>query len=169
VNNLIAETLSSAAEISIEFGISYESAKIYFEELTALRDRGNAAEKIRRIADEFRQSVTPVASKLRFINEVCTVCGNQTVFPVGSKFMCQTPPLCDEWVSSRKPGRKLPPLRIKALVVRGLRDSHASFRDSKEPIVFSTDCSIKRSCRLTISTARREEWTSGTRYHSAAL
>jgi Zn-dependent peptidase ImmA (M78 family) len=92
INDLIAETLSSADEISIEFGISYESAKIYFEELTALRDRGKAAEKIRRIADEFREWVTPVASKPRFINEICTVCGNRTLFPVGCKFMCQT---CD--------------------------------------------------------------------------
>ena len=92
INDLIAETLSSADEISIEFGISDESAKIYFDDLTALRNRELAAEKIRRIAEEFRESVTPVISKLHFINDACTVCGHQTVFPVGSKFMCQT---CD--------------------------------------------------------------------------
>jgi hypothetical protein len=51
-NDVIAETLSSAEEISIEFGISLESAKIYFEELTSLRDRELAAENLRRIADE---------------------------------------------------------------------------------------------------------------------
>ncbi|SRR5579883_336389 len=92
INDLIAETLGSAEEISVEFGISLESAMIYFEELTALRDREAAAEKIRRIAAEFRESVTPASSKLHFIDEPCTVCGNRTVFPVGSKFMCQT---CD--------------------------------------------------------------------------
>jgi Zn-dependent peptidase ImmA (M78 family) len=101
INDLIAKTLSSADEISIEFGISYESAKIYFEELTALRDRGKTTEKIRRIADEFRQSVTSVASKPHFINEVCTVCGNQTVFPVGCKFMCQT---CDNVIDRFQDG-----------------------------------------------------------------
>jgi Zn-dependent peptidase ImmA (M78 family) len=92
INDSIAETLSSSEEISIEFGISYESARIYFEELTALRNREKAAAKIRRIADEFRESVTPVTRGPHFINEICTVCGNRTVFPVGSKFMCQT---CD--------------------------------------------------------------------------
>ncbi|MGC2221931.1 MAG: hypothetical protein WA624_05965 [Methylocella sp.] len=92
INDLIAETLSSADDISIEFGISLESAKIYFDDLTALRNRELAAEKIRHIAEEFRESVTPVIPKLHFINDACTVCGNQTVFPVGSKFMCQT---CD--------------------------------------------------------------------------
>jgi Zn-dependent peptidase ImmA (M78 family) len=88
VNDLIAETLRSADDISIEFGISSESAKIYFEELTALRDHDVAAEKIRRM-EEFRESVKPVTSKLHFINDACTVCGSQMVFPVGSKFMCQ--------------------------------------------------------------------------------
>jgi hypothetical protein len=90
INDLIAETLRSADDISIEFGISSESAKIYFEELTALRDHDLAAEKIRRIAEQFRESVKPVTSKLHFINDACTVCGSQTVFPVGSKFMCQS-------------------------------------------------------------------------------
>jgi IrrE N-terminal-like domain len=92
INDLIAETLSSADDISIEFGISLESAKIYFDDLTASRNRELSAEKVRRIAEEFRESVTPVISKLHFINDACTVCGHQTVFPVGSKFMCQT---CD--------------------------------------------------------------------------
>lgn len=92
INDLIAETLRTADDISIEFGISSESANIYFEELTALRGRDVVAEKIRSIAEEFRESVKPVASKLHFINDACTVCGRQTVFPVGAKFMCQT---CD--------------------------------------------------------------------------
>jgi Zn-dependent peptidase ImmA (M78 family) len=97
INDLIAETLSSADDISIEFGISLESATIHFEELTALRGRDVVAEKIRDIAEEFRESVKPVTSKLHFINDVCTACGRQTVFPVGAKFMCQT---CDN-VSDR--------------------------------------------------------------------
>lgn len=92
INDLIAETLRTADDISIEFGISSESAEIYFEELTALRGRDLVAEKIRSIAEEFRESVKPVTSQLHFINDACTVCGRQTLFPVGAKFMCQT---CD--------------------------------------------------------------------------
>jgi Zn-dependent peptidase ImmA (M78 family) len=97
INDLIAETLTSADDISIEFGISLESATIHFEEVTALRRRDVVAEKIRSIAEEFRESAKPPISKLHFINDACTVCGNQTVFPVGAKFMCQT---CDN-VSDR--------------------------------------------------------------------
>lgn len=92
INDSIAETLSSAEDISIEFGISCESARIYFEELNALRNREKTAAKIRRIAHEFRASVTPVPPGPHFINEICTICGKRTLFPVGSKFMCQT---CD--------------------------------------------------------------------------
>ncbi|ACK49164.1 hypothetical protein Msil_0183 [Methylocella silvestris BL2] len=90
INDAIAETLTSADAISIEFGVSLESANIYWEEMIALRDRDLATEKIRSIAKAFRNSLTPVPSTLRFINEACTTCGNKTVFPVGSKFMCQT-------------------------------------------------------------------------------
>lgn len=90
INDLIAETLTSADEISIEFGISYHSALIYFGELNALRDREKTAEKIRRIANEFRGSLTPGAQGPRFISEACPTCGKYTVFPVGCKFMCQT-------------------------------------------------------------------------------
>jgi hypothetical protein len=92
INDSIAETLSSVEEISIEFGISYESARIYFEELNALRNRGKTAAKMRQIADEFRSTVAPVTRGPHFINGCYTVCGNRTVFPVGCKFMCQT---CD--------------------------------------------------------------------------
>ncbi|MGP0058652.1 MAG: ImmA/IrrE family metallo-endopeptidase [Beijerinckiaceae bacterium] len=89
INDAIAETLSGAEEISIEFGISYESAKIYFKELTAFRGRERTAEKMRRLAEEFRESIAPRSRKLHFLNEACPVCGNRTLFPVDAKFMCQ--------------------------------------------------------------------------------
>jgi Zn-dependent peptidase ImmA (M78 family) len=89
INDVIAQSLTSIEEISIEFGVSYESAKIHFEEMTASRDRGKIAAKFRQFADEFRASVMPAVPGQHFINEICTACGNRTVFPVGSKFMCQ--------------------------------------------------------------------------------
>jgi IrrE N-terminal-like domain len=92
INDVIAKSLSSIEEISIEFGVSYESAKIYYEEMTGRRDRGKLAAKFREFADEFRRSTLPATHGPRFMNEICTACGNRTVFPVGSKFMCQT---CD--------------------------------------------------------------------------
>jgi len=92
INDVMAQSLSTVEEISIEFGVSYESAQIYFGEMTASRDRGKVAKKFRQFADEFRASVVPADHMPHFINEICTVCGNRTLFPVGSKFMCQT---CD--------------------------------------------------------------------------
>lgn len=89
INDAIAETLSGAEEISIEFGISYESARIFFEELKALRDREITAEKIRRLAEEFREMTAPRSPKLHFLNDPCPVCGTRTLFPVDAKFMCQ--------------------------------------------------------------------------------
>jgi hypothetical protein len=52
INDQIAERLASAEEISVEFGVSLESATIYFEQLSKRRNRGKSIENIRRMADE---------------------------------------------------------------------------------------------------------------------
>ncbi len=59
INDEIAERLSSAEEISVEFGISLESARIYFEQLTERRNRGKSAENVRRMAEEARAILSP--------------------------------------------------------------------------------------------------------------
>ncbi len=94
INDEIAERISSAEEISVEFGISLESAKIYFDQLTARRTRGKSAENIQRMADEARAVLSPTKAiaKITFLTEACSVCRQPTVFPIGHKFMCQT---CD--------------------------------------------------------------------------
>jgi hypothetical protein len=94
INDEIAERLTGAEEISVEFGVSFESATIYFENLTERRGRGSSAENVRRMADEVRAILTPTSkvTKVTFLAEPCSVCRNATVFPIGHKFMCQT---CD--------------------------------------------------------------------------
>ncbi|SRR6266568_1988695 len=92
INDVIANTLSSAEEVSVEFGVSLESAKIFYEELIEQRNREKTADNIRRMADEFRALIAPAPPKVRYIKEPCAVCGNPTVFPLGIKFMCET---CD--------------------------------------------------------------------------
>ncbi len=92
IDDAVAETLSSAEEISVKFGVSLESAKIYHEQLTELRNKEKSREKILRMAEEFRALSAPPLFKIRYMNELCPSCGRQTVFPVGHKFMCQT---CD--------------------------------------------------------------------------
>jgi hypothetical protein len=90
INDEIAETLQSASDIAIEFGISLESASIYYGELLERRERDQTAKKIRAIADELAEAVAPSAPKIHFLSQPCYNCGESTLFPVGNKIMCQS-------------------------------------------------------------------------------
>lgn len=92
INETIARNLTSIEDISIRFGISYQSAEIYFEQLQAEKKRPASVEHVRRVADELIRSFSPKPVGPTFLTDCCTVCHKQTVFPVGGKFMCQT---CD--------------------------------------------------------------------------
>jgi hypothetical protein len=94
INDAIARPLSSAVEISVAFGVSLESANIYYEQLTESLERAMNAERVRRLAQEltadFSSSDAPRSNsfKMQYMNEVCTVCSHRMVFPIGIKFMC---------------------------------------------------------------------------------
>ena len=92
VNDNVAATLPSAEEISVRFGISQQSAEIYFAEMITEQERVRVAAKMRSFADEFGKKISDKPRVLRFINEPCLVCHSQTVIPINHKFMCQT---CD--------------------------------------------------------------------------
>jgi hypothetical protein len=93
INDDIARRLKSADEIAVQFGISREAARIYFEEMLEEMERPAMAERLKHLADELAASVTETAKpKISFLSDPCTVCGQQKVFPVGHKFMCQA---CD--------------------------------------------------------------------------
>jgi hypothetical protein len=89
INDAEAVKLSSAEEISIQFGISFESATIYFSHLTKERERPKDAErmreKARQIAADFRASTSHNDS---YMDDACIFCGRQTVVPIGVKFLC---------------------------------------------------------------------------------
>ncbi len=89
VNDEIAEKALRASEISIQSGISMESAKIYFSNLEKRRNRVQTAERIQRLRDEYMNERRDPTHSLHYLDEPCTVCGSRTVFPVGSKYMCQ--------------------------------------------------------------------------------
>ncbi len=96
INEKIAKTLCSATEISVRFGISQQSAEIYFAELVAEidrpRQRAELGQRMRDFAEEFKRVTTERPVEISYLNDPCTCCGRSTVFPVGHKFMCQT---CD--------------------------------------------------------------------------
>jgi Zn-dependent peptidase ImmA (M78 family) len=89
INDALAATLNSQEELSIQFGISLESAAIYYKALTEQRERAQNAERVQRMADQlaadFRASNPSNTSKTRYIQEICTTCHQQTVFPVGAR------------------------------------------------------------------------------------
>jgi hypothetical protein len=92
IHDPIAHTLNDAEEISIEFGISLESATIYFGALVEQRERSKNAEKVLRLAQElaadFREPTTANSLNMKYMSEPCNVCSHRMVFPIGIKFVC---------------------------------------------------------------------------------
>lgn len=90
INDDFARTMQCAEEISAAFGISLESARIYFEKIREERDRAKNSELIASKAREFRESVfAPPSQTVSFIQDLCTLCQQPKLFPVGNKYMCQ--------------------------------------------------------------------------------
>jgi IrrE N-terminal-like domain len=94
VDDEVAGNLDDAEEISVKFGISLESADIYFKEFAEQRERTKNAERVlgvaQKLAADFSESLRPSRSAVRYIEDVCTSCHCQTVLPIGIKFMCTT-------------------------------------------------------------------------------
>jgi IrrE N-terminal-like domain len=97
INDVGAALLATAEDIAIEFGISLESADIYFSNMIRERERPKEAarmrEQARRLAEDFRRSDShSINNNIRYLDQDCTVCGQRTVLPIGIKFMCTS---CD--------------------------------------------------------------------------
>jgi hypothetical protein len=92
INDNTARKLTSADDIAVQFGLSLEAARIYFEQMLEEQERPAAAERVNRMASEFRAAVaerTSAKPTIAFLNEPCPSCGQPKLFPVGHKFMCQ--------------------------------------------------------------------------------
>lgn len=90
----LARYLPSPEDVSVQAGISLQAARIYFEQVQEELARPAAAARVRQIADEVRAALDskPSSPTISFLNELCPCCGQQKLFPVGHKFMCQA---CD--------------------------------------------------------------------------
>jgi hypothetical protein len=91
IHSGIARELDSDEEISVEFGVSIEAARIYLQERRTNAARIETGRRIRRFAKELREFGTPSRS-IHFLDALCIVCSEKTLFPVGHQIMCQT---CD--------------------------------------------------------------------------
>jgi hypothetical protein len=95
INDDTAHRMSSPDEVAVQFGLSLQAAQIYFEQMMEEIERPASSLRVRKMADEFKDRVAEksfVESKISFLNDPCSSCGQQKLFPVGHKFMCQA---CD--------------------------------------------------------------------------
>ncbi|WP_256808003.1 ImmA/IrrE family metallo-endopeptidase [Bradyrhizobium sp. Bra64] len=93
INDETARNLSTADDVAIRYGLSLEAARIYFEQLLEEIERPLSAERVRRMADEFKAIVGGNESGKRtisFLDDPCLSCGQKELFPVnGSRYMCR--------------------------------------------------------------------------------
>ncbi len=95
INDKIAETFSSAKEIAFAFGISLQSAEIYFEQVTKRRKKEESGRRVRQIADDTiailsgRKPVPAKSTSVTYMPGACPVCGAGKILPSNSGFQCQ--------------------------------------------------------------------------------
>lgn len=95
INDDTARHMSAPDEIAVQFGLSLHAARIYFEQMMEEIERPASSLRVRKMAAEFKDAVAEKSSpksKVTFLNDPCSSCGQQKLFPVGHKFMCQA---CD--------------------------------------------------------------------------
>ena len=91
IHPTIAAALESDEEISVGFGVSIEAARIYLQERRTNAIRIETGRRISYFAKELRESGSP-SRTIHFLDALCLVCNEKTLFAVGHKIMCRT---CD--------------------------------------------------------------------------
>lgn len=95
INDNTARGMLSPDEIAVQFGLGLQAAQIYFDQMMEEIERPASSLRVRKMAADFKVTVTEKSSpesKVSFLNDPCSSCGQQKLFPVGHKFMCQA---CD--------------------------------------------------------------------------
>jgi hypothetical protein len=75
-------------DISVGFGVSLEAAQICFDRLLEKAERAWSVERVLKMAAEVKAALhsTPKA----YLEDLCTVCKQQTLVPNGPKVSCET-------------------------------------------------------------------------------
>jgi Zn-dependent peptidase ImmA (M78 family) len=95
VHDKQAAELKNAEEISTEFGISLQAAKIVIEGLKREEERAKTSAHIARVNEEIQRRFSPAVTKPKFLDEPCIGCGEKTVCIVGVKLLCMCGRLTD--------------------------------------------------------------------------
>jgi hypothetical protein len=84
-----AAEMASAVEISEQFGVSLQAAKICFERLKRKAERQRSAERVRKSADEAMAFLMGKSEKQNaYLSEPCTSCHAAALIPLGLKVLC---------------------------------------------------------------------------------
>jgi hypothetical protein len=86
-----AAKMSSAQEISEEFGVSLQAAEICFERLNREAERRRSAERVRKSADEaiaILKGKPADQSQKTYLNDSCVSCHANALIPLGIKVLC---------------------------------------------------------------------------------
>ena len=95
IDDEVAATLSSPEEISTEFLVSLEAAEICFERLTEEAERARSVERVQRSNEDFQNKMLEAIGRdrkhaLQYTGDICAICGNATLLPMGIKLLCRT-------------------------------------------------------------------------------
>jgi hypothetical protein len=84
-----AAEMTSAVEISEQFGVSLQAAEICFERLKRKAERRQSAERVRKSADEAMARLGGKPEKqTAYLSEPCTSCHAVALIPLGLKVLC---------------------------------------------------------------------------------
>jgi hypothetical protein len=90
IDDKVAIDLVSKEEISVEFGVALEAARIAFERLEESKERARSAERVRQSNEEYQASMRQSGHGLKYTGDICIVCENATMFITGIKLTCHT-------------------------------------------------------------------------------
>jgi hypothetical protein len=92
IHDDVAAELSSALDISVEFGVSLQAAEICFDRIAEQAERARAAERIKKISEEVKAALIgkPMPKQTGYLDDVCTSCRSATLIPIGNKVLCDT-------------------------------------------------------------------------------
>ncbi len=86
-----AAQMSNAQQISEQFGISLQAAKVCFERLRRQAERQQSAERVRKSADEtiaILKGKPTEQSQKTYLNDPCIRCHANALIPLGVKVLC---------------------------------------------------------------------------------
>jgi hypothetical protein len=86
-----AAKMSTAQEISVEFGVSLQAAEICFERLKREAERQRSAERVRKSADEaiaILKGKTVEQGQKAYLTDPCISCHANALIPLGTKVLC---------------------------------------------------------------------------------